>query len=175
MNLNVPVYLKVDRIDFRDAGDQSGLYVHDYKTGKGDANPYLLGEFGYLPQMIFYLWGAEELYGEPVKKVFLMLPGGYTQKWVEMNVHSLVEQSKVVEQVFHHLEHIRGCKETRHYETRLMRYCSSCQMKHMCNRWLESKGEGKNAGPEEIPVEIEVHDEYRDGEAVIRNEGESKE
>ena len=166
VSLNVPVYLLIDRIDVR----EDGIYVIDYKTGLGDPNPYNLGEYGYLPQMIFYKWGVEAEYGQDIKKAFLCLPGAETQKYkfTEMNVNSLVEQSKVVEQVYRHLEHIRKDRDTKMFETTCMRYCGSCQMKYFCSSFIKSKNLEDAEGyeiKETIPVEMEVEiPEFKDSE-----------
>ena len=155
VDLNVPIYTLIDRIDVNE-----GIVVVDYKTGgKGDPNPYLLGEHGYLPQMIFYKWAVEAEYGEKVRKVLLSVPGAYTLslRWVDMNVGSLVEQSKVVEQVYRHLYHAKKCKETRVYETTIMRYCNSCPVKNQCFTYIKEKGLDVKA-PESIEIFVNVED-----------------
>jgi hypothetical protein len=156
VDVGVPMYLKMDRIDVRNIG----LCVVDYKTGEGDPNPYLLGEHGYLPQMIYYKWGAEAEYGETVKKVILSCPGAYTKSLrnVEMDVHSLVQQSKVLEQTMNHLEHIKKARETKRFECSYMRYCGSCHIKWGCQTWLKSKGMDEKDVQKTIPIEIEVLD-----------------
>lgn len=159
VNLNIPIYLLVDRIDVR----KDGIYVLDYKTGLGDPNPYLLGENGYLPQMIFYKWGVEAEYEQKVNKVFLCLPGADNKKYVytEMNVNSLVEQSKVIEKIFKHLDHVRKDREEKKFESSIMRYCGSCQMKTFCSTYIKEKGLEDNEYyqyRENIPVEIEIPD-----------------
>lgn len=164
VDLGVPVYLLVDRVDVRD----DGVYVIDYKTGgKGDPNPYLLGEHGYLPQFIFYKWGVEAEYGQPVKNVFMSVPGATTRelRWVNMNTNSLVEQSKVVEQVMYHLEHVRRVKDCKRFETTYMRYCGSCALRDGCGAWLKQKGLNLVDIKEEIPIQVEVLDQtYREEE-----------
>lgn len=156
VSLNVPVYLLVDRVDVR----KEGVFVIDYKTGWGDPNPYLLGEHGYLPQMIFYKWGVEAEFGQPVDNVYLCLPGAQTQscKWTEMNVNSLVEQSKVVEQVYHHIEHARKNREIKQYENTVMRYCGSCMLKSRCLAYLSYKGLDTSKAESEIEVLMEIQD-----------------
>lgn len=158
VNLNIPIYLKIDRIDIRN----EGIFVIDYKTGMGDPNPYLLGENGYLPQMIFYKWGVEAEYGEKVNKAYLCLPGSDSLncRYTEMNVSSLVQQSKVVEEVFHHLESAREIRESLQFPERIMRYCNSCQMKHMCSTYIKYKGLDESEILEEIPVNIEYELEF---------------
>lgn len=152
IKLGVPIYTLVDRIDVRD----SGIYVIDYKTGWGDPNPYLLGEHGYLPQMIFYKWAVEAEYGQEIKKSFLCLPGASKEfKYVEMNVNSLVEQSKVIEKIMYHLDHIRNIREIKIFPETIMRYCNSCQMKMLCNKYRASKGLENDGLFEKIPVKIE--------------------
>ena len=160
VNLNVPIYTLLDRVDVTD----HGIVVVDYKTGgKGDPNPYLLGENGYLPQMIFYKWAAEAEYGEKVDKVLLSVPGATTRslRWVDMNVSSLVEQSKVVEKVYHHLDHIRKCRDNLKFEQTFMRYCGSCPIHEKCAAWRNQKGLEitKENVPEEINIVMNVEDE----------------
>ena len=159
VSLNIPIYLLVDRIDVR----KDGIYVLDYKTGLGDPNPYLLGENGYLPQMIFYKWGVEAEYQQKVNKVFLCLPGASTKKYVytEMNVDSLVEQSKVIEKIFKHLDHIRKDREEKRFESSIMRYCGSCQMKTFCSTYIKEKELYDVQGyavKNIIPVEVQIPD-----------------
>ena len=156
VSLNVPVYLLIDRIDVRD----EGIFIVDYKTGKGNPNPYLLGEFGYLPQMIFYKWGVEAEYGEQVKSVLLSVPGAYDKelRWVHMNVHSLVEQSKVIEKVARHLDRIRKTRETKQFDTTIMRYCNSCPIKEDCMVRAEKMNLDINSCRKEIPIEIDILD-----------------
>lgn len=156
VNLGVPIYLLIDRIDIRD----NGISVVDYKTGFGDPNPYLLGENGYLPQMIFYKWGVEAEYGQDINKAFLCLPGADSIecKYTEMNVHSLVEQSKVVEQVKAHLDRIRETREKKIFESTTMRYCNSCPMKEYCYTYIRSRSLNLPI-PKEIPVSIEFNEE----------------
>ena len=157
VSLNVPVYTLADRIDIR----KSGIYVVDYKTGEGDPDdPYLLGEYGYLPQMIFYKWAVEAEYGEKVKDVLLSTPGAYTRslRWIRMDVHSLVQQSKVIEQVSYHLEHIRRARDTKIFECKFMRYCNSCAMRDKCSVWIKRNGLDETNVAAEIPVQVEVLD-----------------
>ena len=163
VSLGVPAYTLLDRLDVT----ESGLVIIDYKTGKGDPNPYLLGEHGYLPQFIFYKWAAEAEYGEKVRKALMSVPGAYSrdQKWVEMNVNSLVEQSKVVEQVYDHLDHIRRVRESLHFETSFMRYCGSCPIRDKCYTWLMKKGreaEAEQFKEAEIEITIEVEDKVEE-------------
>lgn len=164
VDLGVPVYVLIDRIDVRN----DGIYVIDYKTGAGDPNPYLLGENGYLPQMIFYTWAVEAEYGERPKKTMLCLPGASMEyKYVDMNVHSLVEQSKVVEKVKHHIEHARSCRDSLQFEESIMRYCGSCQMKYMCKTWLKYKNLDLSQAKDVIDIEIEIEDQYGEGDDII--------
>lgn len=164
VDLNVPVYTLLDRIDVRD----DGIYIIDYKTGMGDPNPYLLGEYGYLPQMIFYSWAVESEYGQKPKKVMLCLPGASMKyKYVDMNIHSLVEQSKVVEKVHNYLIKARNVRESLKFDESIMRYCNSCQMKMMCKTYLESKNLDLSNFQEIIPVEIEIEDQYGEGNDII--------
>lgn len=156
VDLGVPVYLLVDRVDIRD----DGIFVVDYKTGFGDPNPYLLGAAGYLPQMIFYKWGVEAEYGQEVSNVYLSLPGADSDKYkfTKMNVNSLVEQSKVVEAAHKHIEHARRNREKKEYESCLMRYCGSCALKYHCITYLKEKGLSMDDYLEEIPVEMDIED-----------------
>lgn len=158
VDLGIPVYTLIDRIDIR----EDGIYVTDYKTGFGDPNPYLLGSNGYLPQMIFYKWAAEAEYGQEVRKAFLCLPGAESlkYKYVEMNVNSLVEQSKVIEQVKEHIDFARHVRETKQFPERIMRYCGSCQMKSFCETYVKNKELDENQILESIDVEIEFDQEY---------------
>lgn len=138
IDLGVPIYTLVDRIDVR----ETGIYVIDYKTGFGDPNPYLLGENGYLPQMIFYKWVTEATYGMPISGSFLCLPGAATPSnyYVPMNVNSLVEQSKVVEKVLKHVEHAREVRDSLMFPQSIMRYCGSCQLKNRCAEYRKNHG-----------------------------------
>ena len=155
VNLNVPVYLLIDRIDIRD----NGIYIIDYKTGMGDPNPYLLGEAGYLPQMIFYKWGIEAEYGQEIKNAYLCLPGASEKyKYVEMNVNSLVEQSKVIEKVYNHLENIRSIRDKKVFPEKIMRYCNSCQLKYNCYKYIKEKKLDESAISTEIDVNVNVPD-----------------
>lgn len=163
VDLGVPVYELIDRIDIRD----DGIYVIDYKTGFGDpTNDYLLGEHGYLPQFIYYAWGIEAEYGQPVKEALMALPGADSQefKYIKMNVHSLVEQSKVVEKAKAHLDSIHEIRETKQFPSRLMRYCGSCQMKTMCATYIKSKGLDESNIKTEIEIEMTIEDSYGDEE-----------
>lgn len=159
VNLDLPVYTLIDRVDIREDGN---IYVIDYKTGKGDPNPYLLGEHGYLPQMIFYKWAVESEYGQPVKKVFLCLPGADNNefKYTEMNTNSLVEQSKVVEKVYEHKNYAKEVRQNLQFQEKIMRYCNSCQMKTMCETFIESRDLNKSCIKTTIPVKITVEDNY---------------
>ena len=154
VDLEVPIYLKIDRIDIR----KQGIFIIDYKTGVGDPNPFLLGIEGYLPQMIFYKWGVEEEYGQKINKAYLSLPGAYSlsHRYEEMNVNSLVEQSKVIEKVYHHLENIRNTRNNLKFEEKRMRYCNSCQLKHVCYTYINSM----NLDSNKIKSEIKIHLEY---------------
>lgn len=157
VDLNIPVYTLIDRIDIR----EDGIYIVDYKTGFGDPNPYLLGENGYLPQMIFYKWAVEAEYGQEVKKAFLCLPGASdAYKYVEMNVNSLVEQSKVVEQVFDHINKAREIRESKQFPEKYMRYCGSCQLKQNCEVYIKTKELDESQIKSCIDVEIEIDDSY---------------
>ncbi len=157
VDLGIPVYTLIDRIDIRD----DGIYVIDYKTGNGDPNPYLLGSAGYLPQMIFYYWAVTSEYGQEPEKVMLCLPGASMKyKYVDMNVKSLVEQSKVVEQVKRHIDNAQERISTKQFPESTMRYCNSCQMKMMCKTYLESRKLDLSLAKEVIPVEIEIEDHY---------------
>lgn len=161
VDIGVRAYCKIDRVDIR----ENGLYIVDYKTGLGDpTSDYLLGEHGYLPQFIFYKWVVEEEYGQEINKALMSLPGADTAKykWIEMNVNSLVEQSKVVEKIFHHLEHIRKDRETKCFEEKIMRYCGGCNMKSFCQTYIEEKNL-EELPLNEIPVEIPL-DEWEKGE-----------
>lgn len=162
VNLNIPVYTLIDRIDIR----EDGIYIVDYKTGVGDPVPYLLGENGYLPQMIFYKWAVEAEYGQEVKKVFLCLPGAENEqfKYTEMNVHSLVEQSKVIEQVYEHIKFARQVRETMQFPQKIMRYCGSCQLKLNCETYIKYKKLDENDIKSEIDVEIEIEQNYGEDE-----------
>ena len=154
VDLGVPVYLLLDRLDVRD----SGLYVIDYKTGVGNPNHWVV--LSYLPQMIFYKWGVEEEYQERVTGALLSTPGAYDidQRWVNMNVNSLVLQSKVVDDVLEHLEHAAKCKESRMYEIRRMKYCGSCPIKMQCLTYLRDMKMDESQAVKEIPIQIEVED-----------------
>ena len=167
VNLNVPIYTLIDRVDIRD----DGIYIVDYKTGVGDPNPYLLGEHGYLPQMIFYKWAVESEYGQTPKGVYLGLPGADSNEYMytKMNVDSLVEQSKVVDAIDAHLKRIRNARETLKFEESTMRYCNSCQMKYMCKKFCESReiSEDLTDIKEVIDVEIEIEDKYGEGDDAI--------
>ena len=114
---SVPTYTKIDRIDFRTVNGKEEVYVIDYKTGMGNAPSRNLGAEGYLPQMIFYKWAVEAALGVPVAGVYMMCPGAKTDdmKWIKMNVDSLEEQSKVIENVVFHLKHIAEIRESRIY------------------------------------------------------------
>ena len=160
IDLTVPIYTLVDRIDIRD----DGIYIIDYKTGIGDPNPYLLGEHGYLPQMIFYKWAVEAEYGQEVKGVYLCLPGADSikYKYVKMNVGSLVEQSKVIEIVYNHLEHARNIRETRQFPESTMRYCNSCQMKTFCAAYIKSDKNRSGLDESNIKETISVDITYDD-------------
>lgn len=161
VNLDIPIYTLLDRIDIR----EDGLYIVDYKTGFGDPNPYLLGENGYLPQMIFYKWAAEAEYGQEVKGAFLCLPGASeAYKYVPMNVNSLVEQSKVVEQVKNHIDFARSVRDSKQFPERYMRYCGSCQLKHNCEVYIKTKGLDETNIKECIDISIEVEDNYGENE-----------
>lgn len=152
VDLNVPLYLKIDRIDVRD----EGIFVIDYKTGMGDPNPYLLGENGYLPQMIFYKWGVEAEYGQEINQALLCLPGASKEyRWIEMNVNSLVEQSKVIESVFNYLEYAKQIRAEEHFPEKIMRYCNSCALKYQCKTFIENRNLDNNLIQTEIPVHIE--------------------
>lgn len=136
VDLGVPVYLKLDRLDLR----ENGIYIIDYKIGKGDPNPYLLGINGYLPQLIFYKWGIEAEYGEKIKDAYLCLPGASKKfKYVKMNVHSLVEQSKVIEESLKYIEEAQKIRETMVFPQRINRYCISCEFKYKCQTYVEYK------------------------------------
>lgn len=151
VDLGVPLYIKIDRIDVR----EDGIHVIDYKTGIGDPIPYLLGAGGYLPQMIFYKWGVEAEYGQPIKGAYLALPGASDPyKYTKMNVDSLVEQSKVVESVFYHLESARSIRESKQFPTKVMRYCNSCQLKMMCETYIKYKKLDISNIATEIPVSL---------------------
>lgn len=154
ISIGIPIYLKIDRIDVRD----QGINVIDYKTGKGDPDPYLCGEFGYLPQMIHYKWGTEAEYGEKTDKILLSVPGAYTRnlRWVEMEAHSLVQQSKAVDGMVRHIEHAKKARETKQFETTFMRYCGSCAIKEMCGAWIKKKGLDESKIAKEIPIEMEI-------------------
>ena len=154
INLGVPVYELLDRIDIR----EDGIYTVDYKTGFGDPNPYNLGEHGYLPQMILSKWAIEAEYGQELKKAFLCLPGAASAScnYVEMNVNSLVEQSKVVENIHSYIKYAKSIRESKQFPAKLMRYCVSCQMKTFCSVFIKAKGLDETDVKEEIDVEIEV-------------------
>lgn len=159
VDLGVPVYTLIDRIDVRD----DGIYLVDYKTGFGDPNPYLLGAGGYLPQMIFYKWAAEAEYGQEIKKAFLCLPGASKEyKYVEMDVNSLVEQSKVVGQVHRHINFARSVRESKQFPQSIMRYCGSCQMKTFCGVYIKHKGLDESNILDEIDIVMEIKDNYGD-------------
>ena len=129
VKLPAKVYCLVDRIDFRD----DGIYVIDYKTGRGATNDYIIN--GYLPQMIFYKWVVEAEIGEKIKDVYLCSPGDSENPYVKMNVNSLVEQSKVIDNCFEFLEQGRAMKKDRVYETRRMTYCASCPLSNICSKY----------------------------------------
>lgn len=155
VNIGVPVYTLIDRLDIR----EDGIYLIDYKTGFGDPSDYMLGHNGYLPQMIFYKWVVEAEYGEPVKEAMLCLPGAYTDKYVKMNVASLVEQSKVIDDIFDFLDKAAETRKTKVFTTSRMRYCRSCKFKEFCS--IYNKEIIKNEDfkiQEDIPVEIDVLD-----------------
>lgn len=151
--LGVPIYTLADRIDIRD----QGIVIVDYKTGFGDPNPFLLGEGGYLPQMIYYKWAVEAEYGQEILDAYLCLPGSLSKetRYVKMNVHSLVEQSKVIENTLKHIEYARSVRESKQFPESLMRYCNSCQLKVGCTKYRESRGEQASPLFDVIPVVIE--------------------
>lgn len=149
VDLGVPVYTLIDRIDIRD----EGVYVIDYKTGMGDPVEYNLGENGYLPQMIFYKWAVEAEYGQEVKGVYLSLPGADSKeyKYTEMNVNSLVEQSKVLEKVKEYIDFARNVRAKKKFPIYpYMRFCNP-YLKSLCNNYEEETI---------IDVEIKVLDHY---------------
>lgn len=154
VDLNVPSYNLLDRIDVRGDGD---LYVIDYKTGIGDPGRWSMGPDGYLPQMITSSWACEAEYGQKPEKVFICVPGAYSPelKYAEMNVHSLVEQSRVVEKIYHYIEESREARRTKVFVERAMPYCASCALSQLCaNRnSLETKDSFKT-----IPISVEVED-----------------
>ena len=153
VSLQVPIYTLIDRIDIR----ENGIYIIDYKTGWGNPNPYLLGENGYLPQMIFYKWAVESEFDQKINNAYLCLPGAdFNNKYVEMNVNSLVEQSKVIEKCLYHTEHIRKTRENKIFEESLMRYCNSCNFKMRCNKYRKSKNMDVDDLFEIIPVKLEI-------------------
>lgn len=153
VNLGVPVYELLDRIDIR----EDGIYTVDYKTGFGDPTAYNLGEHGYLPQMILAKWAIEAEYGQPIKKAFLCLPGAKSDefKYTEMNVNSLVEQSKVVESINAYLIYAKEIRESKQFPAKIMRYCSGCQMKTFCSVYIKSKELNESDIKEEIDILME--------------------
>lgn len=153
VHIDAPVYLVMDRLDVR----PEGMFVIDYKTGgKGDAREFLLGEHGYLPQMIFYKWGVESEFQQRCAGVYLSVPGADTTPWVAMNVHSLVMQSKVVERTLKHLERVRKTRDCKRFDTTLMRYCNSCMMRDMCGEWQKERGGQLDMVKRIIDVTLEI-------------------
>lgn len=159
VDLGVPVYTSLDRLDIRD----DGLYIVDYKTGGfGDpTSDFLFGEFGYLPQMIFYKWVVEAEYQQEVNKVFLMDPGADSQKfkYYEMNVNSLVQQSKVIDQIFEFLEYAQNIRETKIFPIKHARYCGSSKF---CQDSKDHDWSDKKPIVYDVSIEVvdEIFEEY---------------
>lgn len=151
VTLPVPLYCLIDRVDFR----ENGIIVVDYKTGggRGNASTYLLGENGYLPQMIMYKWVVENEYGESVKDVYLCLPGGEgpDDKYVRMNTNSLVEQSKVIENIFSFVDTSKQAIETKKFEIGRVGYT-----RHL-KKFVDVDNPSNNDRTV-IPITIEVED-----------------
>lgn len=109
VQLPYSLYSKADRIDFR--GDYA--YILDYKTG-GYLRPGITTIDGYLPQLIEYKWAIEQTYGVEVKGGYLLVPGT-KQKFVEVNINSLEQQSRYVDMIFKYKEESQEAARTRRY------------------------------------------------------------
>ena len=110
IEMTVPIYSVIDRIDIRDGK----IYVLDYKTGGKSVSNKLITFDGYLTQMIFYKWIVEHQYGQEVESVLLSLPAAKTYKEVKID---LVSESILVENIFKYLESIKKM-----YKDKLFKY-----------------------------------------------------
>ena len=155
VDLEVPVYTKIDRVDIRD----SGIYIIDYKTGFGDPNSWMANN--YLSQGIFYKWVVEETYGQEISGMYLSLPGADTNKlkYYKLNVNSLVEQSKVIESIKGYLNYAQRVRyKTLKFPCTEMRYCRSCPYGFNCPIFAKKYGLDRSA-KSPITIEIDVKDE----------------
>lgn len=146
---SIPVYNLIDRVDIRDGQ----LYIIDYKTGApGDPTEYTMGINGYLPQMIYYKWSIEALYGQEVAGVYIMVPGAESQemKFAKMNVNSLVNQSKVVEKSIEHLKSVNEIKKTKIFPIKKMIYRSKLA------QWYDLSNYNQTTKLLDAPDEVEI-------------------
>lgn len=110
VKLPLPMYCAMDRFDVRD----DGIYIIDYKTGKY-FSPEVFTMDGYLPQMIAYKWAIEAEFGIEVKGAYIITPG-IQNKYHAMDVNSLSNQSKFLEEIFLYKDRIEELKETRAFK-----------------------------------------------------------
>ena len=122
LSLPIPVSYVVDRIDVRD----DKLYIIDYKTGYQSAKSASFD--GYLGSMILYKWVVEQDFSMEVAGGYLMAPGN-KEKYLPLDF-SLVNESKMVDQVFNFYEKFKKDTETRIYDFTNQGYFTSTDLKH---------------------------------------------
>ena len=140
VSLPIPVSYVVDRIDVR--GDK--LYIIDYKTGHQTAKSASFD--GYLTSMILYKWVVEQDFSMPVKGGYLLAPGN-TDKYLKLDF-SLVNESKVVDQVLSFYEQFKQDTASRIYTFTNQGYFTSEDLKHFREFMQDSTVNKK------LPVEI---------------------
>lgn len=150
VELPLTTYCLADRVDIR----PEGIYLIDYKTGNY-LDRSILGEDGYLYQMIAYKWGIEHEYGEKVSGCYLLIPGT-KEKFVEVDVNSLEYQSKFIDKIFDFEKEFKDSAKTRRYEQKLKKYCNYCDLKQDCNVF-NNKNENKT-----IDILYDITIEYED-------------
>ncbi|MBR2558256.1 MAG: PD-(D/E)XK nuclease family protein [Methanobrevibacter sp.] len=162
-----PIYTLMDRVDFR-GENMDEVYIIDYKTGRRIDDYYVRSMDGYLPQLITYKWMVEMEYGMEVQGAYLLTPGT-KDKVRSLDINSLENQSRWIDEIFAYCEAVDQMAKTRIFPEIHGKYCKYNEI-HKQIEWA-LKESGSSSVKYEIQLDITLKKPEKEPEKDEENKG----